>query len=116
MTNTGTTPCLMPGHPTVALIDHRGHSLRITAATSTSKLPPITLRPSVSTDLVIIWSNWCAKAPGDLQVKLTLPGGAVAGPFDGPPNYNYVPPCLSPSQPSTLAISGYSSTKGLPAS
>ena len=115
VTNTGTKSCLMSGLPAVTLISHLGLPLSITAVPPTNELTPTTLKPGAAADLVIFWSNWCAEPPGALQIRLTLPsGGAVTGPFNGPPDYNYVPGCLSPGQPSNIKITyAYASTSGI---
>jgi hypothetical protein len=43
--------------------------------------------------------------PGPLSVRVTLPaGGEVTGPFNGPPDYNFVPDCLSPGHASTVEV------------
>lgn len=52
-----------------------------------------------------------ARAPGPLRIRIQLPGssGVLTAPFDGPPDYDYVPVCLSSGLPSTIAvISAYS--------
>jgi hypothetical protein len=57
-------------------------------------------------DLGVFWANWCGPAPGPLSVRVTLAaGGVVTGPFDGPPDYDYVPLCTGPGAPSTISVS-----------
>jgi hypothetical protein len=48
------------------------------------------------------------RAPGPLTVRVTLPasGGTVSGPFDGPPDYDFVPQCLDQHQRSTISVIG----------
>lgn len=105
LTETGTTPCVLSGYPTVTLIDQAGLALATASGPPTIEQRARTLHPGASADLVLFWSNWCAKAPGPLWVRLALPaGGSVTGPFNGPPDYNFVPSCLSPGQPSKLSI------------
>lgn len=51
------------------------------------------------------WANWCGRPPGPVWIRVTLPtGGVVTGPFNGPPDYNFVPPCVQHGQPSTVAV------------
>ena len=57
-------------------------------------------------DLVVFWVNWCGRPPGPLSVRVTLPagGGLIAGAFNGPPDYNFVPQCTDSGQPSTVSV------------
>jgi hypothetical protein len=81
---------------TVQLVRAPGVQLRPLA------LPPG--RPGAA-DLVVFWTNWCGPGPGPLSVRVTLPaGGTVTGPFNGPPDHDYVPRCVSPGLPSTISV------------
>ena len=107
-TNVGSGPCALRGLPQVALARTGGKSLPVRQA----RAPDLSLRPVVlppgrpgPADLVVVWANWCGPAPGPLSVRITLPGGGVVtGPFNGPPDYDFVPPCLAPGQPSTISV------------
>lgn len=107
LTNIGTTACSLSDNPSVALLQSDGSQLDTEAAPPTNPaLPPVLLQPMRSATLIVYWSNWCGSAPGALQIRITLWGnrGALTGPFDGPPNYAFVPACRDSSQPSTLSV------------
>jgi hypothetical protein len=103
--------CVLRGLPAVAIATSGGKLLRValtrTAGVSEQK---VVLAPgrADAADLVVFWSNWCGRAPGSLTVRVTLPagGGTVAGPFDGPPDYDFVPPCLDSHSRSTVSVIG----------
>jgi hypothetical protein len=107
-TNVGSRPCALRGLPRVALVKTGGKSLPVRQA----RAPDLSFRPIVlppgrpdPADLVVSWVNWCGPPPGLLSVRITLPsGGVVTGPFNGPPDYDFVPPCLAPGQPSTISV------------
>jgi len=108
-TNTGSRPCVLRGLPQVAIVQAGGAPLPIRLV----RAPNLTLSPVVlaagapdAADLVVFWANWCARPPGPLSARITLParGGVVTGPFDGPPDYNLVPKCISPGSPSTISV------------
>jgi uncharacterized protein YceK len=87
-----------------SLAHHEGAAQSTTTSSTTTAAPSsVTSAPtSVSTTDA---HPWCSKSPRPLQIRLTLPtGGSVTGPFDGPPDYDLVPPCLVPGQPSKLGI------------
>jgi hypothetical protein len=85
------------------------HQVRpVTLATAPVELPPG--RPGAAL-LTVYWSNWCGRHLGALRLRLTLPGsgGTLIVPFNGPPDYNYVPGCANHRQASTISvISAYS--------
>ncbi|HEY6311955.1 MAG TPA: DUF4232 domain-containing protein [Streptosporangiaceae bacterium] len=107
-TNAGLRPCVLGGLPRVAIVRADGGSLAVRLV----RAPDLSLSPVVlpsgrldAADLVIYWANWCGRPPGPLSVRVTLPaGGVVTGPFNGPPDYNFVPACLGPGQPSTVSV------------
>lgn len=107
-TNVGSRPCVLRGLPRVAIIRAGGGSLAVRLL----RAPNVSLRLVVlpsgrldAADLVIYWANWCGRPPGPLSIRVTLPaGGAVTGPFNGPPDYNFVPDCIQHGQPSTVSV------------
>jgi hypothetical protein len=107
-TNVGSGPCVLRGLPQVAIVraDGRSLSVRLVRAANLS-LSPVVL-PSGrldAADLVVYWANWCGRPPGPLSVRVTLAaGGVITGPFNGPPDYNFVPDCLQHGQPSTVSV------------
>jgi hypothetical protein len=52
------------------------------------------------------WSNWCGSALGPLDITVTLPNdiSGITGEFDGPPNYDFVPQCISTRRPSEVQV------------
>jgi hypothetical protein len=107
-TNTGSHPCTLRGVPTVTVVTAAGTRLPVRLVRSPAPtVSQVVLRPrkADAADLVVFWGNWCGARPGRLAVRVTLPGGGtVSGTFDGPPDYDAVPDCLSASHPSTLAV------------
>jgi len=107
-TNIGSGPCILRGLPTVTIVRADGTSLPVRLVrVPTLQLRPVVLAPGRpdAADLVVFWANWCGHRPGPLRVRVTLPvGGVATGPFDGPPDYDYVPRCARPGLPSTLSV------------
>ena len=107
-TNVGPGPCVLRGLPQVAIVraDGRSLSVRLVQAANLSRSPAVLPpgRPAAA-DLVVSWANWCGRPPGPLSVRVTLAtGGVITGPFNGPPDYNFVPDCLQHRQPSTVSV------------
>jgi hypothetical protein len=107
-TNVGSHPCVLRGLPRVAIVQADGTSLPVQMVqTANLSLSPVVL-PSGrldAADLVVFWANWCGPPPGPLSVRVTLAaGGVVTGPFNGPPDYNFVPGCVGSGQPSTVSV------------
>jgi hypothetical protein len=109
ITNKGSAPCTIRGVPALAIIRADGSRLAVRQVAAASRsVAPVVLRPHgrCVALLAIYWSNWCARSPGVLRLRLALPSssGALLAPFDGPPDYNLVPACLSRSRESTIAV------------
>lgn len=107
-TDVGSRPCVLRGLPGVAIIQAGRGSLavRLVRAPNLS-LSPVVLPPGRldAADLAVYWANWCGRPPGRLSIRVTLAtGGVVTGPFDGPPDYNFVPDCTQHGQPSTVSV------------
>jgi uncharacterized protein DUF4232 len=107
-TDVGSRPCVLRGLPRVTIVRADGKVLAVRLA----RAPNLALSPVVlpsgrrdAADLVVYWANWCGRPPGPLSVRVMLPaGGVVTGPFNGPPDYNFVPDCLQHGQPSTISV------------
>jgi hypothetical protein len=106
LTNVGQTACVLSGIPSVGIIGPGGSPLGVTMSAATNQAEaPLAVSPGSSGTLIVNWSNWCGAAPGSLQISIGLVGGGtVTGPFDGPPGYTYVPPCISAGQVSSLSV------------
>lgn len=110
-TDVARTRCVLCGLPAVAIATSAGKLLPVTLTrTAGVSEQQVVLAPgrSDAADLVVFWSNWCGRAPGPLTVRVTLPAGSgtVTGPFDGPPDYDFVPQCLDAHQRSTVSVIG----------
>jgi Protein of unknown function (DUF4232) len=109
-TNAGARPCMLRGMPAVSILRASGTPLpvrQVPGPTGGVTIGPATLpaRGRGAAELVVSWANWCGPRPGPLLVRIAIPGvGLVTGPFDGPPDYDYVPPCLAPGQPSEISV------------
>lgn len=106
VTNIGEQPCQLTGNPDVELLSTKDNApLAVVAVPASTAGKPVVLQPSASASLAVYWSNWCHGPPGPLRVQLTLaPGNIITGPFDGPPDYDFVPDCINPRAPSTIQV------------
>lgn len=107
----GSAACVLTGLPVAARLVRRDGSVLTTKLTSDSSnlvKAPVLLKPHAQNtgDLVLYWGNWCGPAPGPLRIQIALPmgRGTVSALVNGPPDYDYIPQCLQPNQPSTLQI------------
>lgn len=109
-TNTGRRPCLLRGVPQIAVVRAAGMTpLPVRARPPLYPLGPQAVLPPGQPGagwLVVFWTNWCGPSPGPLRLQISLPdhGGTLDSPFDGPPDYDFVPACLSRGAPSTIAV------------
>lgn len=110
-TNVATVPCSLSGAPILtALLRADGSQLPIAtlpADPDATGEAPAVLPPQTqdAASVAFNWSNWCGASPGPLHVRLTLPGGGtLTGPLDGPPEYDFVPRCDQPTQPSGIEL------------
>lgn len=109
-TNVGTAPCRLAGVPAVKVLTAHGTVLpvqqrAVPAPQGTPRGVVLTPRQGAAW-LGLSWANWCGGAPGPLRISVALAGheGTVTGGFDGPPDYNFVPGCVQPGQPSTIEV------------
>lgn len=116
--NTGRRACRLTGRPDVRVVGApyavAQHLQRLPASAPTFPdiRPPantlLALRPQQTAALGIEWSNWCPprpRKPGaaqvpprSVQVRLPANGGAIDV------DYNAVPDCTAPGQPSTIGV------------
>ena len=109
ITNTGRRCRLLGAPEGITVLRARGHALALDLRrTQAANDRPVVLARRGRVYVALAWNNWCRPNPGELVVRLRLPGTshALTGPFNGPPDYNFVPACLDRSQPSTLAVTG----------
>jgi hypothetical protein len=110
-TNAGPAACTLAGAPvSTALLRADGSRLPIVtlpADPDATGGAPAVLLPGApdAASVAFNWSNWCGATPGPLHIRMTLPGGGtVTGSLDGPPEYDYVPRCDQPAQPSGIEL------------
>jgi Protein of unknown function (DUF4232) len=107
-TNIGSQACVLRGLPRLAIVRADGIALQVRQVPDFD----LSLRSVVlpagradGADLVVHWANWCGRPPGHLSVRVMLQAGGVAiGAFNGPPDYDFVPACISSGQPSTISV------------
>lgn len=104
VTNTGQGACTLEGPPTVEILKAGGEPLVIWQLSNTLPTGTFVLGPGQTASAAVHWSNWCQANPGALDIAIRLSAGSVAGPFNGPPDYDYVPGCINPTGTSTLQV------------
>lgn len=109
--NTGSAACVLDRAPSALSLVGAGGTASALAVTYQpgAARTALSLRPGAVADADLNWANWCHGDPGPLRVRLTLPGGVgtVESPFDGPPDYAYVPGCTASGRPSTVTFLGW---------
>ena len=123
--NTGGQECRLEGRPNVKLV-HSGEPKQVNAPIDR---PPVifpdtayplssllAVKPGEVAGLTVTWTNWCdPQIPGKKRVapsavRITLANGT--GHVDA--DYNAVPACLDPKDPSTIEVSPFETAKVKP--
>jgi hypothetical protein len=107
--NISARPCRLSGVPRLQLVKPSGLGLTpISYGPPAEAMTSAVLSPASEGELITNWSNWCGVRPSSLNIKITLLRGAgsLVAPFDGPPNYNFVPLCINKSSVSQFVIVG----------
>ena len=107
--NISAKPCRLSGAPRLQLVKPSGLALTpIKYGPPSETITSAVLSPTSYAELITNWSNWCQIQPSSLNIKITLPAGkgSLVAPFDGPPNYNFVPLCINKSSVSQFVIVG----------
>ena len=107
--NISAKPCRLSGAPRLQLVKPSGLALTpIKYGPPSETITSAVLSPTSYAELITNWSNWCQNQPSSLNIKITLPDGkgSLVAPFDGPPNYNFVPLCINKSSGSQFVIVG----------
>lgn len=104
ITNTTQRTCTLEGPPTVEILKAGGVPLVIRPLNDTLPTGVVVLGRGRSASTAVYWSNWCQANPGPLDIAIRLADGTVTGPFNGPPDYNYLPDCINPTGSSTLQV------------
>ena len=115
--NVGRT-CRLAGRPRVTFVKNGGPvQLEKPVATTRANFPEVTYPPSSllalrrgeSGALTVTWDNWCDPVVKGVPhvppeaVRIELPAGG--GSLDA--DYNAVPPCVEPDQPTTIGVSRF---------
>lgn len=120
LSNKGSRACRLTGRPAVAIVGaadaprQRQVNLPPAPATFPDVVPPasalLALPPGDSATLSVQWSNWCPPhaSPGKRvvpprAVRVTLPGGRGSVDVD----YNAVPDCVRPAEPSKIGVTPF---------
>jgi hypothetical protein len=116
--NEGKRACRLTGRPSVRIVKAGGprqaqHPVPPTPANFPEVTYPasalLALRPGEPAAVTIIWDNWCdlivkgQHAVPPRAIRITLPGGR--GRLDA--DYNAVPPCIDPNQPTAIGVSRF---------
>lgn len=119
--NTGKHVCRLSGRPRVTFVKRGGPvQVQRPVPTTPSNFPELTypassvlaLRPGESAALTVTWDNWCDRIvrgkphvpPSALRITLPRGGGRLDA------DYNAVPPCIDPDQPTTIGVSRFQSS------
>jgi len=111
VTVTGTTSCLLPPRPVVAIVDvTRTVVLQTKPVVATGER---TLAPGGPASFSILFGNWCDPAPKlPLRPVVVLDSGLVEIGGLALATVDALPPCNGPGQPATLSATDWSA--GLP--
>jgi Protein of unknown function (DUF4232) len=110
ITNRSATSCRLDEPQSVAILTASRGALPVQFRSGTAHQPAVTIPPNRSAFLILDWSNWCRTNPGPLRIALMMPasGAPISGPFNGPPDYNFVPGCVARQQASTMELTALS--------
>jgi hypothetical protein len=99
----------LPSPSALAILDAAGAQLPIEVLSldTSAGASAVSLAPRGQATLTLSWRNWCGHRSGSLRVRVTFAaGGAATGSFDGPPDYNFWPSCVTRSKYSMLQVLG----------
>ena len=100
--NRGTSPCLLPAGPTVALVDQAGTAILTSAPTLAGAGPELPAGGSIGFSLVL--GNWCDQAVSlPLRLRLALASDGIDIDELVVATLDDLPPCNGPGQPATLS-------------
>lgn len=107
--NVGTQSCALPSPSALAIVDTRGERLpiEVLSLAAAAGASAVALAPRGQATLTLSWQNWCGRRSGSLRVQVTFAAdGTATGSFDGPPDYNFWPNCITRSKYSILQVLG----------
>lgn len=97
----------MPSPSALAVLTQAGAKLPIEALSldTAAGAGAISLAPGTRVTLSLSWQNWCGRRAGPLRIQLTFADRDTAtGSFDGPPDYNFWPGCVTSGKYSMLQV------------
>lgn len=115
--NAGRHACRLSGRPRVHFVHKGGPAqVQVTVAPTPSTFPEVpypassllALRPGEDGAVTVTWDNWCDPTRGKRRmppsaIRVTLPDGGGSLKAD----YNAVPQCVDPTEPSTIGVSAF---------
>jgi hypothetical protein len=106
VTNIAASPCVIDAPTSVALLTANRTPLAVKFKHATTSLRPLTISPGEAAWLRLSWTNWCRDNPGPLTIAIggAAQGGPISGPFNGPPDYDFVPGCVTSKARSTVQL------------
>lgn len=104
--NLGAAPCTLIAPHSILFLTANRQPLAIRFTSATSTLPAVTIPPGEAASLGLSWTNWCHDRPGPLTISIVGAslGGTISGTFNGPPDFDFVPACITRTMPSAVQI------------
>jgi hypothetical protein len=100
--NRGTSGCLLPAGPTVALVDQAGTAILTSSPTLAGAGPELAAGGSLGFSLLL--GNWCDQTVSlPLRLRLALASGGIDINELVVATLDDLPPCNGPGQPATLS-------------
>jgi hypothetical protein len=100
--NRGTSPCLLPAGPTVALVDQGGVAILTSSPTLAGAGPELPAGGSIGFSLLL--GNWCDQTVSlPLRLRLALASDGIDIDELVVATLDDLPPCNGPGQPATLS-------------
>lgn len=104
--NRGTSPCLLPAGPTVALVDQAGTAILTSSPTLAGAGPELPAGGSIGFSLLL--GNWCAQTVSlPLRLRLALASDGIDIDDLVVATLDDLPPCNGPGQPATLSTTDW---------
>jgi len=105
--NRGTSPCLLPAGPTVALVDQSGTAILTSSPTLAGAGPELPAGGSIGFSLLL--GNWCDQTASlPLRLRLALASDGIDINELVVATLDDLPPCNGPGQPATLSTTEWS--------
>lgn len=104
--NRGSSPCLLPAGPTVALVDQAGTAILTSSPTLAGAGPELSAGGSIGFSLLL--GNWCDETVSlPLRLRLALASDGIDINELVVATLDDLPPCNGPGQPATLSTTDW---------